>query len=532
MEYGNMSENIVSVEENAQFSKSLLWKFQRDYFIGKGVNAWAQGDVPFYITSNAFIAYGYAQTALRYLQDGLKAGTINPDHPIYMMEIGTGSGKFSFLFLKHMYDFLHQFKLNHLKFCYIMSDFTESNVGYWQQHPQFQKFLNAGMLDFAIFATGESTSIHLIKQNITLGENSCVNPLIAVGNYLFDTIPSDLFRVSAGKLEEGLISLKTPKENLVNENTVHAPERVQVDFSYREINLPYYNNPAFDAVLSDYTHHLGDGNFLAPTSAIACIDALRKISNNRLLIIGGDKAYSSMESMANLGAPHIAFHGSFSLMVNFDFISRYFKNIGGDSLMPEDHEGFKICLFSLGQKFSELPETSWAYEHFTRHMSTKEFLEIKNFLIKDISQLDLDSLLALLKFSYWDTDIFYSVVSQLANIINQASPSYLRTLRQGLKYIEENYYFIRSYKNVPFELGHIYHLLGDLEEALLHYQQSLDFFGAESPIHFNIGLCYYYKQDLPTALGHFKKAVEFNPDNASAKEWIAYVEKELASKAV
>lgn len=525
-----MSDLITTLEQNARFSESLLWQYQRDYFARKGVVAWETVEVPYYVTSNVLIAYSFAQITLRYLQDGLANGFIDPAHPVYLFELGTGSGKFSFLFMKHFFELLKHFHLDHLKFCYVMTDFTESNMLFWQQQPRFKEFLAKGWLDFAIYRIGEKQDIKLVNQNITLGDGSLKNPFIAVGNYIFDTVPHDLFRITAGKLEEGLITTKTPADNVAGDS-VHSLDRLQTDFSFAEINTPYYHREELDNILTDYLHQMAESTFLVPTGGIASIDNLRRLSNDRLLFITSDKGYSSTASLKQLGTPHIAFHGSFSMMVNFDFVGRYFKNLGGDCLLAEDHEGMKTSVFCLGQKFSDLPNTSWANYIFTTHISTKEFLEIKNFLINDTSLLDLDHILSLLKFSYWDPDIFYSISTRLASIVNQATPGYLDTLKPGLKAIEDNFYFIRSYKNVPFELGHVYHVIGDLDEALRLYQTSLDFFGKESPVFFNSGLCYYYKHDLKKALEYFQKAYATNPDNKSAKEWIGHVEKELTASA-
>ncbi len=53
------------------------------------------------------------------------------------------------------------------------------------------------------------------------------------------------------------------------------------------------------------------------------------------------KEHSTVESLDRLGHPSISFHGSFSMMVNFDAIGRYFKNSGGDSFLQTSRKGIK-----------------------------------------------------------------------------------------------------------------------------------------------------------------------------------------------
>lgn len=522
-----MSEQqLVTLETNSRFSKSLLWQYQREYFHKVGVNAWARGEVPFYVTSNMLIAHNYANIVWRYLQDCLRLGQINLEHPVYIFELGTGSGKFSYMFISTILDLVKHFKPD-LKIQYVMTDFTDSNLMFWNLHPQFQPFIQDGTLDFAIYRLDETSDLKLVKKGITLGDNSCVNPLIAIGNYIFDTVNHDAFKITTGKLEEGLLTTKTTPENMRDKEVI-ALEHLQTEFTFKEITLPYYENDYLNKILEYYQHNIPESTILIPTGGITCIDNLRRLCNNRMLIISGDKGYSSVDNIKNLGTPHIAFHGSFSMMVNFDCMGRYCELLGGDAILAEDHEGMKTSLLLLGQKFKELPETSWANEEFNRHLSTKEFLEIKNKYLEDLSKLELEHILSLLKFSYWDPDIFMGVVQRLSEIINRASNGYLRTLRAGMAHIYRNYYFLKNVKNVPFELGRIYHIIGDLDDAIARYQQSLDLFGEDSSTCFNLGLCFYYKNQLPKALHFFQKAFTINPANKPAQEWITHVEKELA----
>ncbi len=55
------------LEEKQRFSKSLLWQLQRQFFEQQGIQAWRQGTVPHYITSNPHIANAYAQVVLGFL---------------------------------------------------------------------------------------------------------------------------------------------------------------------------------------------------------------------------------------------------------------------------------------------------------------------------------------------------------------------------------------------------------------------------------------------------------------------------------
>ena len=77
-------------------------------------------------------------------------GKINDDNPFYVMELGTGSGKFSFYVIKHLNELVQESGLDFC-FTYVMTDFTENNLAYWKTHPALMPYVEQGCLDFAIY---------------------------------------------------------------------------------------------------------------------------------------------------------------------------------------------------------------------------------------------------------------------------------------------------------------------------------------------------------------------------------------------
>ena len=108
----------IVLEQGKRLSESQLWPLTRRFYDEKGPAAWQDGPVPFYITSNPFIAHAYAQIALSYLRDlralaqrGPRAGSpsgeptfapIDPSKPVYFIELAAGHGQLSFFLLKQL----------------------------------------------------------------------------------------------------------------------------------------------------------------------------------------------------------------------------------------------------------------------------------------------------------------------------------------------------------------------------------------------------------------------------------------------
>src|SRR5687768_9306118 len=113
----------IDIERERRFSDSLLWKLMRQYYATRGPAAWHSGDVPSYATCNTFIAKTYALATLTYLCDARAAGHIDPAHPIYIVELAAGVGRFAFQFLRKWRELKSESPLRDLDVRYVMTDF-------------------------------------------------------------------------------------------------------------------------------------------------------------------------------------------------------------------------------------------------------------------------------------------------------------------------------------------------------------------------------------------------------------------------
>ena len=95
-----MTEFIL--EKDQRLSQSMLWKLQRRFFEARGIDAWRKSIVPHYITSNMFIARAYSRIVSGFSRDCFAGRLlVNPNQPLYILELGAGSGRFAYHFLKN-----------------------------------------------------------------------------------------------------------------------------------------------------------------------------------------------------------------------------------------------------------------------------------------------------------------------------------------------------------------------------------------------------------------------------------------------
>ena len=213
------------------------------------------------------------------------------------------------------------------------------------------------MLDAGIFDAVNDHTITL-RSGKVLGPNSSKNPICIVANYLFDTLYHDIFQVEGGVLKEGLVSTGSKRKV--------EPDPLDPDIIKRLNNLYQYNPISAD---SYYTQEDGDelhlgrilqwyqdcfsdntngASIVFPIGALRALRRLSAFSNDRMIVISGDKGNNNPEQFVGLMDPHIAVHGSFSLMVNYHAIGMWFTSRGGFALHnPQEEASLKVGCFVL-----------------------------------------------------------------------------------------------------------------------------------------------------------------------------------------
>jgi tetratricopeptide (TPR) repeat protein len=517
--------NTMLIDPPKPLSQSLLWEYQRNYFNTAGINAWAN-QVPFYVTSNPFIANVYATLFIEFARDWTAQHPDAINHTFYLLELGTGSGRFSFYVLKKIKELCRQFNLNSLRFCYVMSDFTEPNIHYWETHPALHDFLHEGLLDFAVYNMECDTRIQLMRQAICLDPETLQNPLTVFGNYIFDTVTQDAFSVQNGELSELLISLKADPNNLNETGEVLDWSKLELGYQAQALDCPRYEDRIINTVLNEYRTHLQNSHFLFPIGGLAAIKNLLTLANDKLFLVSSDKGYSSLASLENLSFPKPSFHGSFSMMVNFHAIARYFKLRGGDYHLQTPREGLRTVAFAMGFNFESMPATQSVIQQHIEGLSPADYFTLHKRVRDHFEEYDLATLTSHLIFAAWDPHIYLKINSRLCQLAAVSSDqTTLHFLSSHLYKIMDNFYNMPGFGNVPFELGTLFYSFKAYQKALKYYLLSEPFNTEKFGFYYNVGLCQYYLGQLNEALGQFKQALILNPDSSQVQEWIAFLEK-------
>jgi tetratricopeptide (TPR) repeat protein len=487
---------------------------------------------------------------------------LDQTQPFYIVELGTGSGKFSYYFLKALAENQDILDFPMDKIRYIMTDFTQQNFNFWKTHPALQPFVERGIVDFAIFDATKDQELHLYNSGQVISQNSLKNPICIIANYLFDTLYHDLFQVDQGMLKEGLVSVGSKRAEEPDPLDPEIIKRLSNEFRFDRIDETYYgkSNPHLNNILKWYHEYYeptsSGATILLPIGAIGAIERLGALANDRVVVLSGDKGNNNPDHFRGCSQPHIAVHGSFSVMVNYHAIGLYFASRGGYAMhSPQEEASLKVSLFSLhppppfqesihttthikdlyGNQLDRVldtrsrmfPHTRAVFQDEIVAFGPNEFFVIQKSIKEDSKTPSLKSVLALLKLSLWDPDVFYKFREVLLDQTPTCPPKVRKDIKQGIPFVWKNYYALDKEKDVAFEIGRLYYGMHDYENALAFYLHSTKEMGKHHVTCHNMGLCYYSKSQLEEAAKCFEEAYGLNPSYQKAATWLHRVQKEL-----
>jgi hypothetical protein len=524
------------IERGERFSRSILWRLQRRYYAERGPEAWSTGTVPSYITSNPSIARCYASLVSAYLQDLLARGALDPAHPIYIMELASGPGRFAFLFLRQLMTLKQTPGLRDLDLRYVMTDFAESNLKSWRAQPRLRPFVESGVLHFGRFDLEHDAEISLPDLGQTLSEKTLRNPLICLGNYIFDTVAQDLFRIEGGKLSEALVTISARGPFDPERAAPEEMSQLSTNYEYRQVSLPYYGERDLDTLLAGYRERLGDTTVVFPIGTLRGLMRLLAIARGRLLLLSSDKGYVHEDELLRQDGQHIQFHGSLSMMVNYHAIGRLFLARGGHALVPEERQvSLKTVGFILdgergqgGALEEAFPRAALAFREVDR-FGPYDFFSLISSTRKECASASLEQVLALWRLSEWDPNIVHEFHGDLIARMDDASEAIRGEIRKALLRTYENFYPVG--RDLPFEIARVFLAMKRPREGARFNEISLQLFGEHPVTYFNLGLCHYNAEEPERAFAAFTRSLELKPDYAPARDWKIRVETEVGRRA-
>lgn len=521
----NLNKNNQIIEEDKQFSQSLIWQLQRNFFSQQGADAWRNAIVPHYITSNPFIARAYAKVMIGWLRD--IADMLDTSQPVYIVELGAGSGRLAYHFLKFFFGYIEKSNLRDIPITYVMSDYAQSTLDFWKDQHQLQAWVQSGKLDFALYDAENDETLHLMNQDVHLTPHTLKNPLGFIANYFFDGLTKDVFLIEDNILYESLVTLSVPDSNpdLDDPNLL---SKLDMTYEYYETTPDYYVDDDFNTLLGDYAQTLQYTHLLFPIGSLDCIKQLLQLSNGNMFVLTGDKGYHHELDLERRGQPLVKIHGSFSMMVNYHALGRYVQQQGGHFLStPHRQASLDICGMLFGSVVDKPTETQLAYEQEIIDISPDDFFTAQKVFGTDFTNFTLNLFLAHLRLSGWDSKVLLEYYPHLLTLLDDITPSHREEVIKAVTHVWDSYYFIGEPEDLSFAISSILFILNYHDEAIDYLKQSLTLYGKHATTLCNLAMCYYEIDELQTALDYVNQSLTIDPRFKKARDLHTQLKKEM-----
>jgi hypothetical protein len=500
-----------TLEQNVPLSQSVIWRLQRDFYAQRGLKAWNEDLVPSYITNNPFIAEIFAGIVAAFLRDCMSPAqptspSLSRENPLRILELGAGTGKFSFLFLRKLTALLrnHNVPLHLMR--YRMTDASEKLVTEWDENAYLKEFVGSGILEFEIFQAGQE---HRLQRR---------GPLVIIANYVFDSLPQDAFAIDNHRIHEILVTTSAAADGEIQ-------SLKDLRFSYRNsgISSQHYPDNVWNGILEQYRTRLSTATVLFPASALQTLQQLSDSSDGRMLVLAADKGFTHEEDLALAPRePSLDFHAGgrcFSQLVNFDAIGKYFCSKGGEALVPSKHfSSLNLCAFIQRNPGDKFPATHKAYQEAVAAFGPDDLFAIMGWLNAYLEEISLPQALPLLRLTRWDTVAFvrlFPIIARQARTANAERSD----LRDAVLSTWKNHYPLNSDENVlAFYCGVILLELRFFQEAYSMFRKSQQLFGPSATTSYNLGLCCIGLGRSRDALELMREACSLDPSFEPAKQ--------------
>ena len=325
----------------------------------------------------------------------------------------------------------------------------------------------------------------------TINPKELDQPIVAIANYFFDSIPSELFLVRNKELSSCSLSI-TSKENPERLNPEELIKSISLKIHHSTIDIPFYSDSIINEVLEEYKSTLLETYLFYPEKAINCLKTLNSFSNTGLLLLSMDKGFHELHDLENRKEPDVVKHGSFSIWVNYHALAKFCHKQGGKALFPS-LSTFHLELGAL--MFLEGGESYYwtheAYQKFVNDFGPDDFNTIKHLSYFNLSRLSVKEIIALTRLSVYDSTFFIKLLPRLKELSKAISFNERKRIFETIENVWEMYFSIGEAYDFSYEIATLFYELGFYNKALQHFRLSLDLSIKKPDTYYNIALCYY-----------------------------------------
>jgi hypothetical protein len=411
----------------------------------------------------------------------------------------------------------------------VLTDAADANLDFWRAHPRFRPYLERGVLDLARFDVMRPDGLALQVSGETLAAAAPQRgPLVVIGNYLFDSLPPDLFCFQEEQFYRCLVSLEFDAEpDGLDAGALLAG--LQVHYDYEALSGPPYTEPWLQELLTEYRGGLQKTHLTFPAAGLRCLRTLADGSGHGLLVLSADKGEHRLERLDGRPPPDLVRHGSVSLSVNYHAFTRMCERGGGVALIPaHDHSSIDVIGLLMTRDAAEYAETRQAYRRHVQDFGPDAFYVVSRHAREHIPQMSVDEILAYLRLSHHDSHLLARYLPRLTELAAEFDASTRRDVTGALEKVWDGYFPLGEDVDLAAGIAALFYAMDDYPRARVFFQRSMDIYGADTGTLFNIGACLYGSGDKAAAAAVLRNVLDHDTGNEPARALLADCEAKAA----
>jgi hypothetical protein len=470
-----------------------LWAAQRGFYERAGIEAWRTATVPHHVTSNVALATAYARVVLAFLRD-----TRGSREPLYVVELGAGSGRFAFLFLRALEAMRCRAPVR-----YVMTDVAGATIDFWRHHEAFAPFLRTGRLDLARFDGERDHVLRLDGERRTIAPGAPTARIVVIANYVFGALPQDAFAVRAGRMHEYLVAARPRR----------GRDAADVSLAWRtgaHATAPYAED-AFNAILAESTRNNAGARVLFPVGALRCLDRFTALAHDALLVLAADRGPTNV--VTNAVDLEAARYGAVSFPVSFQALRAWLIQRGGTPLRaPRAHRHLHVAGFLLGPRGRPWPETRRAYDKALASGEPDRLYRARRALAT-AQPRSPRAVLSFIRRCGPDPRVLAECIRPLWPHLVDASARLRRDIRDAVLAAWPNYLHLGEPYDLPFDFALVLYQVRAYADAQALFEESLRLYGDDAATYWNLGLCHVALGRPREAHAAFRRARRLAPDS-------------------
>lgn len=527
------ADDAILFEQGKPLDSSLIWDWIRDYYSKGGLAVWSDGDIPFHITNTPILAQGWARSVLNLCRDFQRQGLLDLSQPVDVYELGPGTGRHAFFLLKELkrlQPLTRAFAEREIRFRVHLGELGMSGLTSLSEHPNLKKAVEDGDLVLHQFDISHHEVPTQCYPPTSDKFSASKNPVFLVANYLLDSLPHDVVRITEGRAQLGVtnLSVKGLKEGEEPTSLQDLGERIGLTFTFQEEDAQY-SEPAWNAILEHYQRLGGETHIPFPTTALRLAEKARNWSEIATVFLVADKSFTTMNQLMQLEEPELVPHGGgFSFNANMHALGFHCRSLNGFVHHTSSRDG-TLDLSHLVFPSKDKQEEPWQFLETCFHLEDLEvFHAVDRFRTKESVDLleeefPLRLCLDLLRLTGFDPQVFYELSDEILDGLESDDEDVFEMeeeLSDALPRCLSLVYPLEDDVDVAFEIGRVAYRMEAYEMARQAFQLSLLQYGYDPRTHFNLGLTWYYRDRLSKALEEFEEALRLDPNYEEAKMWI------------